>query len=73
MSSTTDFGQEPGSDPDENFYYAVQLNQMNYADDSGVSQYIHIPRGKFQKACEHFKNEDWKALSLLQYGVCMPA
>lgn len=64
MSSTNDSGQKPTYEPDENFYYAVQPNQMNYVDDSGVSRCIHIPRGKFQEACEHFKNEDWKALSL---------
>lgn len=64
MSSTTKSGQKSNSEPEENFYYAVQPNQMNYVDDSGVSRCIHIPRGRFQEACEHFKKEDWKALSL---------
>ena len=64
MSTTTDSGQKPSSEPDENFYYAVQPNQMNYVDDTGVPRRIHIPRGKFQEACEHFENEDWEALSL---------
>ena len=64
MSSKTESGQKPSSEPDQDFYYAVQPNQMTYVDDAGVSRSIHIPRGKNEEACEHFKNEDWKALSL---------
>ncbi|KAM0710764.1 hypothetical protein Q7P35_001502 [Cladosporium inversicolor] len=64
MSSKIDSGQKPSPEPDKNFYYAVQPNQMTYVDDTGVSRCIHIPRGKNQEACERFKNEDWKALSL---------
>ena len=64
MSSKIESSQKPSSEPDENFYYAMQPNQMNYVDNTGVSRCIHIPRGNFQEACEHFENEDWKALSL---------
>jgi hypothetical protein len=64
MSSKIDSFQKPSPEPDKDFYYAVQPNQMTYTDDTGVSRSIHIPRGKNQEACEHFKHEDWKALSL---------
>lgn len=64
MSSKIDSGRKPTSEPGEGFYYAVQPNQMTYVDDKGVSRSIHIPRGKNQEACDHFANEDWKALSL---------
>lgn len=63
MSSKIDSGQKPSPEPDQDFYYAVQPNQMTYTDDTGVSRSIHIPRGKNQEACEHFKNGDWEALS----------
>jgi hypothetical protein len=64
MSSKTDSGQATSPEPEDDFYYAVQPNQMMYVDDTGVSRSIHIPRGKNQEVCELFKNEDWKALSL---------
>jgi hypothetical protein len=64
MSNQTNLSQKPSPELDKDFYYAVQPNQMTYTDDTGVSRNIHIPRGKTQEAYEHFKNEDWKALSL---------
>jgi hypothetical protein len=53
-----------GAETDKDFYYAIKPNQMTYVDDAGVSQSIHIPRGKNEEAYRHFENEDWKALSL---------
>jgi hypothetical protein len=64
MSTEIDSAQKPSPEPDKDFYYAVQPNQMTYTDDTGVSRSIHIPRGRNQEAYDHFKNEDWEALSL---------
>ena len=63
MSGIVNAGQASDSRPDDEFYYAVQPNQMTYTDNTGVSRSIHIPRSKFHEACKHMENEDWEALS----------
>lgn len=53
----------PDPNPGQEFYYAVQPNQMTYVDGNDVSRQIHIPKGKNQEARQHFMDKDWEALA----------
>jgi hypothetical protein len=37
-------------------------DQMTYKDNEGVEHCIRIPRGQYKQACQHYIEENWKAL-----------